>query len=153
MITLYLVNKGILKKPVLYLSDFFERHRTIYYDKLMRVREKNDIEQWFKFFLIGIIETAQNGIKTFDKILQLQKQTEEDTQILKSRAANAQKILNYLYKRPVIDAGRVSEIAGVSMASAYKLISDLEKLNILKESTGGQRGRSWTYENYFNIFR
>jgi Fic family protein len=153
MITLYLVNKGILNKPVLYLSDFFERHRIIYYDKLMKVRDKNDIEQWFKFFLVGVIETAQNGVKTFDKILQLQKQTEEDTQVLGSRAANAQKILNYLYKKPVIDAVRVSEIAGVSMASAYKLISDLEKLNVLKESTGGQRGRSWTYDNYFNIFK
>jgi Fic family protein len=153
MITLYLVDKGILKKPVLYLSDFFERHRTVYYDKLMRAREKNEIEQWFKFFLIGVIETAQNGIKTFDKILQLQKQTEEDTQTLGSRAAKAQKIINYLYKKPVIDAIRVSEIAEISMASAYKLINDLEKLNILKESTGAQRGRIWTYPSYFNIFK
>ena len=73
MITLFLVEKGILKKPVLYLSDFFERNRTLYYDNLMRVREKNDILQWFKFFLVGVIETAKQSIKTFDSILKLQK--------------------------------------------------------------------------------
>src|SRR5690606_16654577 len=56
MITLYLVEKQILKRPILYLSDFFERNRMLYYDNLMKVREKNDIQQWFKFFLVGVIE-------------------------------------------------------------------------------------------------
>jgi Fic family protein len=69
MITLYLVEKGLLKKPILYLSDFFEKNRTLYYDNLMKVREKQDINQWFKFFLVGVIETAKNSISTFDKIL------------------------------------------------------------------------------------
>jgi Fic family protein len=62
LIPLYLVDKGILKQPVLYLSDFFERNRTNYYDNLMRAREKNDLLQWFKFFLVGIIETASNSV-------------------------------------------------------------------------------------------
>src|SRR3990170_1699528 len=74
LITLYLVSKGILKQPVLYLSDFFERNRMHYFDNLMRVREKNDLLQWFRFFLVGIIETAKNSIATFDNILKLQKQ-------------------------------------------------------------------------------
>jgi len=91
LITLYLVSKGILKKPVLYLSEFFERNRTLYYDNLMRVREKNDLLQWFKFFLVGIIETAKSSIETFDAILQLQKEVEEKIQTLGSRATNAQK--------------------------------------------------------------
>ena len=76
MITLYLVEKGILKKPILYLSDFFERNRMLYYDNLTRVREKNDLSQWLKFFLVGVIETAKNGINTFDSILKLQKEVE-----------------------------------------------------------------------------
>ncbi len=153
MITLYLVSKGILKRPVLYLSDFFERNRTHYYDNLMRVREKNDINQWIKFFLTGVIETSKNGIQTFDKILQLQKKTEHDIQGLRSRTSKAIKIVHYLYGRPVVDASMVADIAGISLASSYKIISDLEKLDILRESTGSQRGRIWRYQNYLNIFK
>jgi Fic family protein len=153
LITLYLVSRGILKRPVLYLSDFFEQHRSLYYDNLMRVREKDDIIQWYKFFLTGIIETAQKGISTFDNILQLQKSTDEKITSLGSRAANAQIVTHHLYKHPVIDAAKVSEITGISMASSYKLIADLEKMSILKESTGGQRSRKWLFESYLSLFK
>jgi len=152
LITLYLVSKGILKKPVLYLSDFFERNRTHYYDNLMRVREKNDLLQWYKFFLVGIIETAKNSIKTFDDILQLQKEVDIKIQSLGSRAANAQKVLNYLYQRPIIDAAKVSEAAEVSPASAYKLIADFERLEILSEITGGKRGKTYMFSSYLRLF-
>lgn len=153
LIPLYLVDRGILKKPILYLSDFLENHRTLYYENLMNVREKNDIAQWFKFFLVGIIETAKKGIATFDGILQLQKQNDLKIQSIGSRAANAQKVTNYLYQRPVINVEKVSEIAEISMPSAYKLISELERIEILRESTGGQRGRMYVFDNYLKLFR
>ena len=153
LITLYLVSKGILKQPVLYLSDFFERNRTHYYDNLMRAREKNDLLQWFKFFLVGVIETAKSSIFTFDNILKLQKQVDSQLQSLGSRTANAQKILNSLYQRPMIDAARVGEAAGVSPASAYKLIADLEKFDILKEITGGKRGKMYLFAAYLELFK
>jgi Fic family protein len=153
MITLYLVNKGILKKPILYLSDFLETHRRHYYENLMSVREKNDISQWFKFFLVGVIETANKGIHTFDSILQLQKQVDLEIQKLGSRAANVQKITNYLYQRPLINAEKIVEVAGISYPSAYKIIEDLEKLEVLKEITGGQRSREYIFERYINLFQ
>jgi len=153
MITLYLVSRGILKQPVLYLSDFFERNRTHYYDNLMRVREKNDLLQWFKFFLVGIIETAKKGIETFDNILKLQKQVEAQIQTLGSRALNAQKVLNYLYQRPLLDAAKVGEVAQISPASAYKLIADLEQFRILKEITGGKRGKHYLFDSYVQLFK
>lgn len=153
MITLYLVNKGILKQPLLYLSDFFERNRSNYYDNLMRMREKNDLLRWFKFFLVGVIETAKNGIQTFDNILKLQKQVESQIQTLGSRASNAQKVLNYLYQRPLIDAAKVGEVAEISPASAYKLIADLEQFGILKEITGGKRGKQYLFDSYLQLFR
>jgi Fic family protein len=153
MITLYLVNKGILRKPILYLSDFLETHRRHYYENLMLVRDKNDISQWFKFFLVGIIETANKGIQTFDSILQLQKQVDLDIQKLGSRAANAQKIANYLYQKPLINAEKIVEVASISYPSAYKLIEDLEKLEILKEITGGQRSREYIFEKYIDLFQ
>ena len=152
LITLYLVSKGILKKPILYLSDFFERNRTHYYDNLMRVREKNDSLQWFKFFLVGIIETAKNSIETFDNILQLQNDVDTKIQTLGRRAANAQKVMNELYQRPIINASRVSKAANVSPASAYKLISDLERLEILTEITGGKRGKRYLFSSYLRLF-
>jgi Fic family protein len=153
LITLYLVSKGILKKPVLYLSDFFERNRTHYYDNLMRVREKNDLQQWFKFFLVGIIETAKNGITAFDNVLKLKSKVEAQIQTLGSRAVNAQKVLDTLYSKPVIDAAGVGDIAKLSPASAYKLIGDLERFGILNEITGGKRGRLYMFDGYVKLFR
>jgi Fic family protein len=153
MITLYLVNRGILKKPVLYLSDFFERNRSLYYDNLMRVREKNDLLQWFKFFLVGIVETARSGIATFDNILQLQKQVDKSLQTLGSRAANARKIVYALYQHPAIDAAKVGKVADISPASAYKLIGDLERLGILNEVTGGKRGKRYLFTRYIQLFK
>ncbi|MFP6748361.1 MAG: Fic family protein [Alphaproteobacteria bacterium] len=152
LITLYLVSKGILKKPVLYLSDFFERNRSHYYDNLMRVREQNDLLQWFKFFLVGVIETAQGSIGTFDKTLQLQRAIDEKIRSLGSRAANAQKIVHYLFQRPVINAAVVGKVANISPASAYKLVADLERLEIVKEITGAKRGKTYVFTSYVRLF-
>lgn len=153
MITLYLVEKGILKKPILYLSDFFERNRTLYYDNLMRVREKNDITQWFKFFLVGVIETAKNSIETFDGILKLQKEIEIKIQNLGSRSSNAMLIINHLFHKPIIDAQLANLITKLSLPSVYKLINELEKLQILEEITGGKRGKLFVFKEYLELFK
>jgi Fic family protein len=153
MITLYLVEKGILKKPILYLSDFFERNRMLYYDNLTRVREKNDLSQWFKFFLVGVIETAKSGINTFDSILKLQKNNEIKLQALGSRSFNAQLVLNHLYKRPITDAQKVKDLTGLSLPSVYKLIEELERLEILTEITGAQRGKIYLFKAYTELFK
>lgn len=153
MITLYLVEKGILKKPILYLSDFFERNRELYYNNLMKVRTSHDIKQWFKFFLVGVVETAKSSIETFDKILKLQKEVDEKLQTLGSRTNNARTVISYLYQRPMIDANKVCELTEVSPPSAYKLIAELEKVNILEEVTGGQRGKQYWFSDYIRIFK
>ena len=153
IITLYLVEKGILKKPILYLSDFFERNRNLYYANLTKVREQNDIEQWFKFFLVGIIETAQNSINTLDKILKLQKEIDEKLQNLGSRANNARTVISYLYQMPIINASKVGEITGISIPSAYKLISKLEDIGIVEEVTGRQRSKQYWFNDYIKIFK
>src|SRR5690554_4620275 len=153
LITLYLVSKNILKRPILYLSDFFERHRSLYYDNLMRVRTHNDMEQWIKFFLTGIIETAQTGVMTFDKILQLQKRLDVELKELGTRSGDAFKVVEQLYQKPVINAQSVSKIIDKSMSTAYSLISELEKRQILKEITGGERDRIYVFEEYIKLFK
>jgi len=152
LITLYLVNKVILKKPILYLSDFFEKHRTLYYDNLMRVRTHNDINQWFKFFLTGIIETSKNGVETFNSILNLSKSIEEKITKLGARSADAHKIIDYLYSNPVIDAQKVGSIIDKKPQSAYQLINKLENSKILREITGSQRNRLYVFDDYIEIF-
>lgn len=153
LITLYLVNKGILKSPILYLSDFFERHRTLYYDNLMRVRTHNDIAQWFKFFLTGVIETAKKGVETFNQIMQLSKQSEAKISQLGARSSDARKVIEYLYQQPIIDAQRVSAVIGKRVQSAYQLIKKMENAHIIEEITGAERNKLYMYKDYLNIFK
>jgi len=153
LITLYLVQKEILKKPILYLSDFLEKNRQLYYDNLMRVREKNDLQQWIKFFLVGIVETAKNSIDTFEKILLLKSEVENLALSKGSRAGAIQMVLEHLYKKPVITASIVSSITKQSIATSYNVVSDMEELGILKENTGGKRNRSYIFINYINLYR
>lgn len=153
LITLYLVDKEILKRPILYLSDFFERNKALYYDNLTRVRTHNDLKQWFKFFLVGVIETAKSGVSTFDAILKLKKETEFKLQNLGSKANNAQKVMSYLFKRPMIEVTQIMEVANVSKRTAYNLIADLENLEILKEITGGKRDKLYVFDAYLKLFK
>lgn len=153
LIPVYLVSKGILKRPILYLSDFFENHRMLYYDNLMRVRTHQEISQWFKFFLTGIIDSCEKGIATFDSILQLQRSLDQRLVAIGSKESDARKVLESLYKRPVIGAKRVAEIIGKSQVSAYKLISELEKIGILQEITGSGRGRVYAFKEYLDLFK
>ena len=152
LITLYLVDKGILKQPILYLSDFFERNRMLYYDNLMRARTHNDINQWLKFFLTGVIEISKNGVETFNGIMQLQKNLDVKLQTLGIRSLEAQKIIDYLYQNPVIDASKVEKIINKSKATHYKLIADLERLEILKEISGAQRNKLYVFKDYLDLF-
>jgi len=152
LITLYLVDKTILKKPILYLSDFFERNRQLYYDNLMNVRTKNDLKQWFKFFLVGIIETAKNGVETFDAILKLKKEVEEKIQKKANRSKHLLKVMDFLYQKPVVNAIKIVELTNVSQPTAYKILDELVSFEVLKEITGGKRGKVYVFHNYIQLF-
>lgn len=152
LITLYLMNRGLLRKPSLYLSYFFERNRGSYYDALTRVRESNDIIHWVRFFLSAVIETANKGKVTFEEILSLRQ--EVDTLVFKygKRAINAKKLINSLYCRPAVTIKEVSELLEVSHQSAALLIKKLADDEILVEQTGYQRNKIFIFERYLNIF-
>lgn len=153
LITLYLVSKGILKQPILYLSDFFERNRSLYYENLMLVRTKHDLNQWLKFFLTGVIETSRKGVTTFDGIMQLQKILEIKIKSMGSRGVNAKKVIEYLYTQPIIDVSKVEDLIQKSNVTAYKLISDLEKLEVLTEISGAQRNKLYIFKDYVDLFK
>jgi Fic family protein len=119
----------------------------------MNVRTKNDLKQWFKFFLVGVIEPAKNSSNTFDQILKLQQQVDQKLQTLGSRSAKAQKVVHYLYQPPLINAKTASTVTELSVASAYKLIADLERLGILEEITGNKRSKSYLFREYIDLFK
>jgi len=154
MIILYLLESGVLKQPVLYLSDFFERNRIDYYDNLMRVRLKNDLRQWVLFFLTGALETADRSIHGLRKIIKLKHDCEANRiSKLGKKTPSAQKLLQYLFKQPIIRAEDASKVTKLSLVSTYKLIDDFMNIGILKEITGGRRNRIFSFEKYFKIFK
>ncbi|MCH8543167.1 MAG: Fic family protein [Alcanivorax sp.] len=152
LIALYLVNKGLLRKPSLYLSDFFERNRGSYYDALTRVRASNDMIHWVKFFLSAVIETAGKGRRTFEGILALRQEMDRLAFSYGKRGENVQTLLRHLYLRPAVTAGEASEILGVTHQTASSLLNKMVKDGMLSEITGYQRNRIFVFSRYLQLF-
>jgi Fic family protein len=154
LMTLYLVDKKLLVKPALYLSDFFEHHRSFYYDNLHRVRTHHDMTQWLKFFLVGIIETATSSIQTFKNILELKDRVEREVlPQFKSRQKAALEVINQLYRQPIVSVKDLMEGGKMNYSTANRMINDLAKFGILKEvDMHNSRFRFFMFEEYFTIF-
>ena len=154
LITLYLVSQGSLTKPSLYLSDFFERYRQIYYENLSAVRSKNEIIRWLKFFLTGIIETSEKGVNTFKSILDLKEHIEDEKlPQLGKKLPTAKKFMKYLYRKPIVTSQSVKRELNVSLPTTNSLIDDFVKLKILNEITGFKRNRQFEFSEYLNLFK
>ena len=153
LIILQLIDGKILRKPVLYMSTFFEKHRDSYYDSLTMVRTSNDLEQWIVFFLNGIVETAQHGLETFKAIIELREKYERKILALGSRVENAQKLLNVMYSLPIVSVKSVEIGLDISFSSANRLLKSLTELGVLTETTGYSRNRLFVLEKYLNLFR
>ncbi|HEU4711615.1 MAG TPA: Fic family protein [Pyrinomonadaceae bacterium] len=152
LITLYLVSFGLLTKPTLYLSDFFERNKGAYYDALTVVRTSNNIEHWLRFFLVGVAETAANGKVTFENIIALRQRSEHKIMTLGKRAKIGQELLKHLYSQPIMNARQMSERIGITYASASTLAKTFEEIGIVKEITGFKRNRLFLFEEYLHLF-
>lgn len=153
LITLYLVSKGLLVKPTLYLSDFLEKNRQLYFDNLMGVRLSHAMDQWLRFFLVGIIETSKNGVKTLKSIILLKEKIEKEKLVtLGKRLPNGRKFMELLYTSPVISIQVVADKLNVSVQTANTLVSDFTRLGILKPFSEAKRNRLFLFDEYFKIF-
>jgi Fic family protein len=154
LITLYLISSKILIKPCLYLSDFFEKNRMLYYDNLSRARANNDMKQWLKFFLAGVHLSAVSSINAFKGIIELRKDI-ETTRIAKlgKKQKLALQLMNHLYAQPIMDQKAIAEALNINVSTAGRLIDDFMRLGILEEMTGFKRNRIFIFREYVELYK
>ena len=153
LITLQLIERGYLAYPTLYLSDFFERNKGDYYDALTLVREKDDMDQWLRFFLSGVIETAEKGRKRFEQIVELRTRYEQQIISFGRRAESGQQLLLHLFSQPAVQVKQVAEYLNVSYNTANTLIDQFREAGILEETTGYSRNRVFVMQEYLRLFK
>jgi len=153
MVPLYLVSQKILKQPVLYLSDYLERNREEYYERLTRVREKDAIADWLIFFLDGLAETAARGVDTFNEILRFKAQWEKEIASWKPQGQPGLALFEYLFGQVWVNAKMVAEAADISQPTAYKLIDRFLQQGLLIEITGAKRDRIFLFDAYLKLYR
>ena len=152
LITLYLIARGFLRKPSLYLSSYMEQHKGAYYDALTTVRATGDLGQWVRFFLVAVRDTARQGGDTFEAIQRLREHAERHAAQMGRKAGNARQLLTLLYRQPSVSAGGVAEHLGVTHATAMSLLRDFEERGLLEETTGQKRNRRYLFRDYFDLF-
>lgn len=155
MISLYLASEGLLHKPALYLSDYFERNKTAYVDHLMAVRHGNHLREWLVFFLFGVEETARASASVFRAIIDLKQRIERDVlpRFSARRQDNAHDLMRHLYAQPIIDVKWATDIIGASTNTASVLIADMVSFGVLVEITGQRRNRLFAFDEYLRLFR
>jgi Fic family protein len=154
MITFLLCEQNALVKPVLYLSHYFKKHRQEYYDRLQAVRDAGDWEGWLTFFLRGVEDVSKQATETARRILALR----EDhrfmiTDRLGRAAGNGHRVLEHLYKHPIVSVHEVQELIGTTYPAANDLVARLAALGILSEFTGNARNRRFIYGSYTSLFQ
>jgi len=153
LITLFLIEKKVLTKPLLYLSSYFEKDKSLYYDNLTRVRTHNDLMQWIKYFLVGIAQTAKLATQTLDKVFSLKTQNELEIQTHFGRRIKSGLLLhNHLLQQPLLSIKEVQSICNLSPKAGGQLVNKMIEIKILKEFTGQFRNRIFMYEQYLNLF-
>lgn len=153
MIVLHLINRKKLSKPVLYLSDYFSKHRQGYYAALDAVRFEGDLEHWIKFFLVAVADTAKNSCETLQKVINLKEEVQNKLINYGKRVQNATKIINSMYSRPIMSVNEIASETNISYQAANNIVKDLMNLGILDEITGAQRSKIYVFDEYLRLFK
>lgn len=151
LITFILCADGVLKEPLLYLSLYFKANRRAYYDQLQSVRETGDWEDWIKFFLNGVIDTANQATETAQQIIKL---FERDLAKLESEGrptAAVMTVHNYFQKHPILNTARIREECNMSLPTVLRALKTLEDCKIIEEITGKERYKMFVYREYLDI--
>ena len=153
LITLFLMEKKVLNSPSLYISYYLKKNRIEYYDRMSEVRNKDNYEQWIKFFLRAIAESSDEAVDAIKKLSALHNKNVELISNMGKVSKNAQIIFDYLEKNPIIDTRKTSDELGISYSTVSRVIAKLEECGILKRPDNALRNRTFAYEDYLKILR
>ena len=153
LINLYLMENRIISKPILYISYFLKLNRIEYYDRLMEVRQKDDYEQWIKFFITALIQTAEDSLETINKLVVLRNINLEKIATLGRYSINAKILYNYLEESPIIDIQKTANALSLSYNTINSAVKKLMELEILVQNENTKRNRTFSYKAYLDILR
>ena len=151
LITFILCVEGVLKEPLLYLSLYLKSNRQTYYDHLQSVRETGDWESWIKFFLTGVIETANQATETAQAVIKLFNKDRENISASGKSTAAILTIHTYLQRHPIANTTAIKDACGVSLPTVLRALQTLESIGIVRETTGKERHKIFIYEDYLDL--
>ena len=151
LITFLLCAEGAITEPILYLSLYFKTHRQEYYDWLQKVRSEGDWEGWLKFFLTGVMETADQATQSARLILRLFEADRAQIETLKKAAGSALRVHQLMQAKPMLLIPPAAKALGLTVPTITQSLEHLQKLGIAKEITGKKRGRIFVYTAYLAI--
>ncbi len=153
LVTLFLMDKNVLSTPALYISYFLKKNRIEYYDRLNEVRNKGNYEQWLRFFLLAIAESAEDAICTIDDLTALQKKNVAIIEGMGRASQTTMQVFRYLEANPLIDIGKTADKLGLSFNTVSSAVNRLINAGILVQTENTRRNRIFAYEEYLNILR
>ena len=152
LITLYLMQNKVLNSPALYISYFLKKNRVEYYDRMTEVRNKGHYEQWIKFFLSAIAETAEDAVEKIKALSALIETDKKRVAELKTGRAIL-KVYEYLLSNPIIEIQKTADSIGVTFKTTGDCVKRLCDLEILEQTSGKQRYRIFSYKEYLDILK
>ena len=153
LITLFLMEKKVLNSPALYISYYLKKNRVEYYDRMSEVRNKDNYEQWIKFFLNAIKESAIESVDTIKKLSELHNANIEKINAMGRAAKNARAVFDYLEQNPIIDIGKTAEELKLAFSTVSLAVNRLVDVGILIKTNNANRNRVFSYEDYLAILR
>jgi Fic family protein len=152
LVNLFLIENKILSHETLYISYYLKLNRIEYYDRLTEVRNKGNYEQWIKFFLLAIYESAQDAIYTAQALIMLRDRDLEKLKAIKA-VKSTFSVFNYLLQSPIIDITKTAGALKMSYNTTATAVTKLVELGILKQTENVRRNRVFAYEEYLAHLR
>ena len=153
MITLYLMEKGLLTLPSLYISYYLKKNRIEYYDRMTAVRLKGDYEQWVKFFLNALVVSSDSAIETIKDLSELHEKNYETVKGMGKSSSSALKVFCYLEKSPIITVSKTAHELGLSVRTVSLSVKKLQEAGILYLGEKATRCKVYYYRDYLCILR
>ena len=153
LITLFLMEKKVLSSPALYISYFLKKNRIEYYDRMSEVRNKDNYEQWIKFFLNAVKESAEESVDAVKRLSALHDANIEKISAMGRASKNAKAVFDYLEQNPIIDIGKTAEDLNLAFSTVSLAVNRLTDAGILVQTNNADRNRVFAYEDYLAILR